>query len=123
MGLSHKVLIVDDQEEVRNLIFMLLSRHEHYCETAKDGVEAFERIKNHSFDAVVTDIEMPHMDGICLTRELIQLYPNLSIMVMTGYPLEHPTESAVTAGARELIKKPFTMDEFIMCFDKMMGDR
>ena len=123
MGISYKILIVDDQEGIRDLMVSLFSKYGHRPETAKDGIEALERIKNNSFDAAVTDIVMPRMDGITLTRELINLCPGLPIMVMTGNNDEKAAQSAIIAGAREFITKPFSIDEFILRFDKMMRDR
>jgi diguanylate cyclase (GGDEF)-like protein len=119
---SLKVLIVDDEEGVRNLLLSLLSKWGHECEMAKDGVEALEKIKKSSFDSAVIDIVMPLMDGITLTKELLKSYPYLPIMIMTGHADEHSAESAIAAGAREFIKKPFSVDEFILRFDKMMRD-
>jgi two-component system, cell cycle response regulator len=123
MGFSYKILIVDDEESVSNMMVSWLSKYGHSCETVKDRIEALEEIKKHSFDSAVIDIAMPRMDGITLTRELVNLYPNLPVMIMTGYADEHSAESAIAAGAREFIKKPFTIDEFILRFDKMMRDR
>ena len=120
---SYNLLIVDDEESVRDLILSLFSKYGHHCETAKDGMEAIEKIKKHSFDSAIIDIVMPHLDGITLTRELINLHPDLPIMVMTGHADEHSADSAIAAGAREFIKKPFSIDEFILRFDKMMRDR
>ena len=120
--LNLKILIVDDEEMVRNLLVSLLSKRGHKCETAKDGIEAFEKIKKSSFDSAVIDVVMPLMDGITLTKELLRLYPNLPVMIMTGHSDEHFAESAIAAGAREFIKKPFSIDEFILRFDKMMRD-
>jgi diguanylate cyclase (GGDEF)-like protein len=120
---SYSVLIADDEEQVRNFIVSLFSNYGHFCETAKDGGEALETIKKNSFDSAVIDIVMPVMDGITLTRELVNLYPNLPIMIMTGHADEPSAGSAIAAGAREFIKKPFSTDEFILRFDKMMRDR
>src|SRR4030042_6598615 len=122
MGISYKVLIIDDEKMIRNLLVSLFSEHGHNCETAKDGIEALEIIKKNSFDSAVIDIVMPLMDGITLTRELVNLHPDLPIMVMTGHADEHSAESAIAAGAREFIKKPFSIDEFILRFGKMMRD-
>jgi len=122
MGFSYKILIVDDEEMLRNYLVSLFSKQGHNCETANDGIEALEKIKKNSFDAVVTDIVMPHMDGITLTKELVKLYPDLPIMIMTGHVHEHSAKSAIDVGAREFIKKPFSIDEFIIRFDKMMHD-
>ncbi len=123
MGSSYKILIVDDKKSVSNLIVSLFSKYGHSCETAKDGTEALEKIKKNVFDSAVVDIVMPHMNGITLTKELVNLHPDLPIMVMTGHADEHSAESAFAAGAREFIKKPFSIDEFILRFDKMMRDR
>ncbi len=123
MSFSYKVLIVDDEEIVRNFVASLFSKYGHNCETAKDGVEALEKIEKNFFDAMVIDIVMPQMDGITLLNKVIELYPDIPIMVMTGHAHEHPAESAIAAGAREFIKKPFSVHEFIIRFDKMMRDR
>ena len=119
---SLRILVVDDEEMMRNLLVSLLSKHGHECETAKDGIEALEKIKNKSFDSAVIDIVMPLMDGITLTQELLKLFPNLPVMIMTGHADDQFAESAIAAGAREFIKKPFSIDEFILRFDKMMRD-
>jgi diguanylate cyclase (GGDEF)-like protein len=123
MGVSYKILIVDDEEQVLNVIVSLFSKYGHSCETAKDGIEALEKLKKNPFDSAVIDIVMPLMDGITLTRELENLYPNLPVMIMTGHADEHSAGLAIAAGAREFIKKPFSIDEFILRFDKMMRDR
>ncbi len=123
MGISYKVLIVDDEEAVRNLIASLFIKYGHQCETARDGREALERISQVTFDAVVTDVFMPHMDGIALTKELVRLYPDHPVMVMTGHTEEDYAELAIAAGAWEFIDKSFSYREFIIRFDKMMLDQ
>jgi two-component system, cell cycle response regulator len=120
MGISYKVFIIDDEKMMRNLLVSLFFKHGHNCETAQDGIEALEIIKKNSFDVAVIDIVMAPMDGITLTKELAKLSPNLPIMIMTGYADEHSAKLAIEAGAQEFIKKPFSIDEFIIRFDKMM---
>jgi len=119
---SYRVLIVDDKETVRSFIVSLFSKYGHTCETAKDGIEALEKMKENSFDSAVIDVVMPLMDGITLTREVVNKYPSLPIMMMTGHADQHSAGSAIAAGAREFIKKPFSVEEFILRFDKMMRD-
>jgi DNA-binding response OmpR family regulator len=116
----YRILIADDEELVRNFLVSVFSKHGHKCDTAKDGLEALEKTKKNFFDAVVADIVMPQMDGIALTKELVKLNPDLPIMIITGQHTEYSAETAITAGAREFIKKPFSIDEFIIRFDKMM---
>ncbi len=118
----YKVLVVEDEEPLGKIVVAFLSRQGHAGLMAKNGVEGLNRIHENKFDAVVTDIVMPGMDGIALTKELLSLYPNLPIMIMTAYSKEHPAESAIRAGARDFIGKPFGYDEFILRFGKMMSD-
>jgi CheY-like chemotaxis protein len=119
----YRVLVVDDQESMRTLVTALLSREGHQCITARNGVEALNEITRHKCDAVITDIVMPEKNGITLTKELLTLYPNLPILVMTAHSKEYSTESALMAGARDFIGKPFSIDEFILRFNKMMRDQ
>jgi len=118
----YRILIVDDEEIVRNYLVSVFSKHGHNCDTAKDGLEALEKIKKNCFDAVVADIVMPQMDGVAVTKELVKLYPDLPIMVITGQNGEYSAQSAIAAGAQEFIKKPFSLPEFILRFNKMMHE-
>ena len=118
----YRILIVDDKEIVRNYLVSVFSKHGHNCDTAKDGLEALEKIKKNCFDAVVADIVMPQMDGVAVTKELVKLYPDLPIMVITGQNGEYSAQSAIAAGAQEFIKKPFSLPEFILRFNKMMHE-
>src|SRR4030042_5775376 len=118
----YKVLIVDDEEPMRKLIASLLSTKGHQCITARNGLEALDKITENKFNAVITDVVMPEMDGIALTKELSKHYQSLPVMIMTGHANEYSAESAIAAGAREFIKKPFSIDEFILRFGKMMRD-
>jgi CheY-like chemotaxis protein len=119
---TYKVLIVDDEEQMRKLIVAILSKRGHQCITASNGVEALNRIRQEKVDAVITDILMPEMDRIALTKEILSLYPYLPIMVITGHSKEYSAESAITAGARDFIEKPFSIEEFLLRFSKMMRD-
>ena len=120
---KYKVLVVDDEEPLRKLIVAFLVGQGHQCLMAGNGVDALNKARQIKFDAVITDIVMPEMNGIALTRELLGLYPKLPVMIMTGYNKEYPTGSAIEAGAREFIGKPFGHDEFILRFNKMMRDQ
>ena len=116
------ILVVDDEELIRNLIVTFLSKMEHSCLTATDGVDALDKMKENKIDAVITDIKMPNMDGITLTSEISLQYPGLPIMVMTAFDEEYSAGIAISAGAREFIKKPFSLDEFAVRLHKMIND-
>ena len=119
---QYTILVVDDEELIRSLVVTLLSKLGHSCITAIDGVDALEKMKGNKIDAVITDIKMPNMDGIILTREISRQYPELPVMVMTAFDEEYSAGIAISVGAREFIKKPFSLDEFAIRLHKMIND-
>jgi CheY-like chemotaxis protein len=119
---QYTILVVDDEELVRNLVVTLLSKSGHSSITAVDGVDALDRMKGNRIDAVITDIKMPNMDGVALTTEILKRYPGLPILVMTGFGEEYSAGAAIAAGAREYIKKPFSPNEFFSQLQKMIED-
>ncbi|PIQ69831.1 hypothetical protein COV89_03720 [Candidatus Shapirobacteria bacterium CG11_big_fil_rev_8_21_14_0_20_40_12] len=119
---NYKVLVADDEASMRKLIVTLLSQKGHQCITASNGIEALNKISQNKLDAVIADIVMPEMDGIALSKKIQKEYPRLPVMVMTGYD-EYSAEVAIASGAREFIKKPFSIVEFVIRFHKMMLDQ
>ncbi len=119
----YKILVVDDEEPIRKLLANMMSLKGHQCVTANNGIEALGKIKGAKFDALITDIVMPEMDGIALTKKVSNHYQNFPVMVMTGYAEEYSAETAIASGAREFIRKPFSVSEFLIRFDQMMRDQ
>ena len=112
---------------VSKLISTLLSKKGHLCEQARDGLDALGKASQNEYDAVITDVVMPNMDGILLTRELVKKHPALPVMVMTGYSRstyrkQTIDEAAFDEGASEFIDKPFSVQEFSIRFHKMMAN-
>ena len=118
----YNILVVDDEEPVKRLIATLLSQDGHQCAAASSGLEALDKIKKHRFDAVVADIVMPEMSGLDLMGELSKHDQSLPVMIITGHADEYSAETAIALGAREFIKKPFSITEFTIRFHKMMDD-
>jgi CheY-like chemotaxis protein len=119
---KYTILVVDDEELIRKMVVTFLSKLGHSCLTAIDGVNALQEMKGNKIDAVVTDIKMPNMDGITLIGELSTKYPGLPIMVMTAFEEEYSAGIAISVGAREFIKKPFSLEEFAIRLHKMIND-
>ena len=114
------VLVVDDNDSVREVLTILLSRRGYRCESATNGIEAMQKVGQSNFDAVITDLQMPEMDGIGLTRELHEHFSGLPVMLMTGQLDDNLLESAIGAGAREVIIKPFEIPEFMVRLHRML---
>ena len=119
---KYTILVVDDEELMRNLVASFLSKLGHSCLTAIDGVDALEKMKENKIDVVITDIKMPNMDGITLTSEISTQYSGVPIMVTTAFEEEYSAGIAISVGAREFIKKPFSLDEFAIRLHKMIND-
>ncbi|NWG04596.1 MAG: response regulator [Syntrophaceae bacterium] len=119
---KYTILVVDDEQLIRDLIASFLAKLGHTCITATDGVDALNQLKEKKVDAVITDIKMPNMDGIMLTGELSSQYSDLPVMVMTAFDEEYSAGIAISIGAREFIKKPFSLDEFAIRLHKMIND-
>ena len=114
------VLVVDDNDCVREVLTDLLSRRGHQCESAANGREAMEKVSQGRFDVVITDVHMPEMDGIALARELTRRFSDLPVMIMTGHLDEHCRESALSAGAREVLEKPFGIPDLMVRLHRML---
>ena len=93
---KYTILVVDDEELMRNLVASFLSKLGHSCLTAIDGVDALEKMKENEIDVVITDIKMPNMDGITLTSDVSMQYPGVPIMVMTAFEEEYSADFALS---------------------------
>lgn len=119
---KYTILVVDDEELIRYLVASYLSKLGHSCFTAIDGVDALDKMKKNKIDAVITDIKMENMNGITLINQISKKYPEIPIMVMTAFDKEYSQGTAISTGAREFIKKPFSLDEFAVRLHKMIND-
>jgi len=117
---SYRILIVDDDQSITQLLNTFLSLAGHLCKVAYNGIEAMEKLQADHFDAVITDVVMPEMDGITFSREALKIFPDIPIMIMTGYSDEQLYEKSVKAGAAEFITKPLSVQELSARFLKMM---
>jgi two-component system chemotaxis response regulator CheY len=108
-----RVLVVEEDESLRKIVAFLLSDHGYGCELAKNGVEALERVRQNRFDAVLTDMEMPEMDGIALTREIRRHFSDLPVLMMTSDSDDRYKETAVRVGAKGFLSKPFKPSDLI----------
>lgn len=119
---KYTILVVDDEELIRYLVASYLSKLGHSCFTAIDGVDALDKMKKNKIDAVITDIKMENMNGITLINQISKKYPEVPIMVMTAFDKEYSQGTVISIGAREFIKKPFSLDEFAVRLHKMIID-
>lgn len=120
---SYDVLVVDDDPQIRSFIVNILSSKGQRCDEASDGIEALKMFEEKRYDVIISDIVMPGMDGITFLGKIIKRYPHIPVMIMTGHLQDYSAEMAIRFGAREFIKKPFSVIEFLLRFQKMMKEQ
>jgi two-component system cell cycle response regulator CpdR len=105
-----RVLIVDDEDSIRSLVARAIAMDGHETVTAADGAEALEILGNEQgvFDLLLTDIQMPVMDGIALALTAARDFPELTILLMTGFADQRERASGLNAIAHDVITKPFS---------------
>lgn len=109
----HRALIVDDNEDMRTLVSRILTDMRFSVETADNAMSALAYLDSISMDLVITDIRMDGMDGISLVSIIHERDPELPTIVMTGYASMDTAISAIRAGARDYLVKPFESFDYV----------
>lgn len=105
------ILVVDDEEIARTNLEYVLRKEGYRVSTAENGLDAFERVKEHEFELIVTDLKMDKMDGIHLLESARQVSPNTDIVMVTGYATVSTAVDALKKGAAHYLPKPINLDE------------
>ena len=101
-----KILVVDDEPGVRQVLINYLSGVGYYVDSAQDGTVALDRLSRDSFDLVITDLKMPNMDGRALLQIMSDRFPEIPKLVLTGYSTDEDIIHALKTGASDFITKP-----------------
>ncbi|SEN99007.1 response regulator [Bradyrhizobium sp. OK095] len=106
-----KVLIADDEDSMRQLVARAIAMDGHETVTAQDGAEALEILTSAdgAFDLLLTDIQMPVMDGIALALSAARDFPDLTILLMTGFADQRERASNLNALVHDVVTKPFSV--------------
>ena len=88
---------------------------------AKDGEEALHKLKEDSFDMVITDLRMPKMGGMDLLRTIKDKFPDLPVVVITGFDTDSSKNDALSSRADDFLFKPFKVDEIQKLLEKHLG--
>jgi DNA-binding NtrC family response regulator len=112
-------LVVDDEENARIALSRLLSKEGFAVESVANGFEALNYLRQQPVQIVVTDINMPEMDGIAFLKELNRNFPKISVIMITAYGGVESYLEAMNLGAFEYINKPVKIDELKMILRKL----
>jgi len=103
------ILIVDDDEVIRDTLKELLSEH-YVCKTAGTADEAFARLAEKPYDLVLTDISMPGISGLELLGRVLELYPKMPVIVVSGISDQEHVQGLIKLGAFDFLLKPFRLE-------------
>lgn len=101
---NNSILIVDDNINLTKTLFFILKHKGFTVTTAKNGLEAIDKVKNQYFTLIFMDIKMPHMNGVETYKRIKKISPLTSVMMMTAYTVEDQVQESIKEGA----KKKFT---------------
>jgi len=103
-----QLLVVDDEEIVRDFLEEALSRRGILTTIAEDGAEAVKLLENNQFDLIITDLKMPNMDGIELLRHVLGYHPTIPVVILTAFGTIERAVEAMRFGAFDFMEKPLT---------------
>jgi len=121
--MSEKILVVDDEQIIRESLSYILSKEKYEVNEASNGIIAYELLKNTSYDLVITDLEMPEMKGIELLGEIKKMNLQTNIIVITAYGSMETAIAALRNGASDYILKPVEFEELLIKVKKLFEMR
>lgn len=113
-----KILVVDDDEDLRHMLLEVLSSLDYFPIGVEDGEQALNQLQIQDFDLVISDFRMPRMDGLALLKTIKQTSPELPVVMITGFPSSCPVQKAMQEGADGYLAKPFRIEKI----DQLMRD-
>lgn len=117
-----RILVVDDEPSIRELLSKTLALAEYDVDLAPDGRTAVERLKIIPYDLLITDLRMPVMDGLAVIREARRLKPDIPVIIVTGYSTEASAIEAVNLGVAGYLTKPFRVPRVLAVVGKALGE-
>jgi excisionase family DNA binding protein len=117
-----RILVVDDEASIRDLLAKTLALADYDVDTAADGRSALERLRLHPYDLLIADLKMPGIDGLAVIREAKRLKTDLPVIIITGYSTESAAIEAVNLGVAGYLTKPFRVPQVLAAAAKAIGD-
>ncbi|HEY0873902.1 MAG TPA: response regulator [Vicinamibacterales bacterium] len=117
-----RVLVVDDEEPIRDLLSRTLSLAEYEVDVAPDGPSAVDRMRMIQYDLLITDLRMPGVDGLNVIREARRLKADIPVIIVTGYSSEAAAIEAINLGVQGYLTKPFRVPRVLAAAAKALGE-
>jgi len=119
-----RILIVDDEESMRDFLRLMLTREGYSVSTAEDGIDALEKIRENIFDLIVTDIQLgTEISGVDVLKEVKQITPETIVLMITAFATLETAVEAFREGAYDYLMKPFDVNEIKIKIKKALEKR
>ncbi|MDR2385973.1 MAG: sigma-54 dependent transcriptional regulator [Deltaproteobacteria bacterium] len=115
-----RILIVDDEEHIRKIMSIMLTKRGYHCRTAESAKEALRVVAKETFDVVFSDLNMPGMDGLGLLAQLRTEVPDTLVIMVTAFASIDTAIKAMKEGAYDYIAKPFNEEEIVLVLEKAL---
>ncbi len=120
---NERILVVDDEEQMRDLLAKVLDRKGYQVAVCSDGLEALAYLEKEPADLVITDVRMPGLSGMEALRAVKELNPDIVVLIMTAFGSIDQAVQAVKEGAYDYINKPFKIEEMLLTIEKALDER
>jgi len=117
-----RILVVDDEASIRDLLAKTLALAEYEVDVAPDGRSALERMRIYPYDLLIADLKMPGMDGLAVIREAKRYKSDLPVIIITGFSTESSAIEAVNLGVAGYLTKPFRVPQVLAVAAKALGE-
>jgi excisionase family DNA binding protein len=117
-----RVLVVDDEKSIRELLVNTLALADYEADVAPDGQAAIDLLRRSHYDLMITDLKMPGLDGLAVIREAKRLQPAMPVIIITGYSTEASAIEAVNLGATGYLTKPFRVRKILATAARALGE-
>jgi excisionase family DNA binding protein len=117
-----RILVVDDEASIRDLLSKTLALAEYDVDVAPDGRSALERMRLYPYDLLIADLKMPGMDGLAVIREAKRYKTDLPVIIITGFSTESSAIEAVNLGVAGYLTKPFRVPQVLAAAAKALGE-
>jgi two-component system response regulator AtoC len=114
------ILIVDDEPSMRKNMADLLESENYHSIEAADGEEALTKVRTNLPDLVLLDINLPKIDGLTVLKEIIEIFPQIPVIIFTAYGTSERAIDAMKSGAFDYLEKPFELDEFVLTIKRAL---
>ncbi len=109
-----KILVIDDEKPIRNTLSEILEYEDHEVELASDGLEGIEKAKEEKYDIILCDIKMPKMDGVEVIEKLMEICPEVPVIMISGHGTVETAVETLKKGAYDFIEKPLDLNRLLV---------